>query len=98
MNAVAYGSYRGDVIFLRLRRTKNEIVVEVEQPVEWRDWDTSLGSARKAALSKGAPETAADLGGTATLLRLADSVTASMQGRLLTLVFRNDPRNAEEAN
>lgn len=92
-NAVAHGSNRGEVISVKLRSTKDEVVVEVEQPAEWRGWDEFLGDARKKKLSECADE---DMGsllmgdhlGTASLLRLADAVTASMLGRRLTLVFR----------
>jgi serine phosphatase RsbU (regulator of sigma subunit) len=89
MNAIAYGSSRGEVISIKMRNTKGRIVVDIEQPKEWRDWDKSLGSARKARLPHGAPrpDSEEDLGGTATLLRLAGRITASRQGRLLTLVF-----------
>lgn len=90
MNSMAYGSYRGDVISLKLRRTKRAVFVEVEQPHEWRDWDQSLGTERRSLLkSPPSPvEHLTDGGyGTAALLMLADSVTGSMQGRMLTLVF-----------
>lgn len=86
-DAVSHGSYRGDIIYLRLRRRAEGVVVELEQPKEWRDWDKYLGTERKSNLSRDFPRSANDLGGTATLLRLADSITGSMHGRLLTLAF-----------
>ena len=87
-NAVPHGSNRGEVILLKLRRSRDLIVVEVEQPTEWRNWDEFLGEAAKKRLPDGAPRTAADIGGTVALLKLADTVTASMLGRRLTLVFK----------
>jgi len=87
-NAVSHGSNRGEVILLKLRRSRDLIVVEVEQPTEWRNWDEFLGEAARKRLPDGAPRTAADIGGTAALLKLADTVTASMLGRRLTLVFK----------
>jgi anti-sigma regulatory factor (Ser/Thr protein kinase) len=87
-NAVLHGSNRGEVISLKLRRIRDEIVVEVEQPAEWRNWDKFLGEAKKKRLSEGAPQEADELIGTVALLRLADTVTASMLGRRLTLVFK----------
>jgi hypothetical protein len=92
MNAVKHGSYRGEVISLKLKITKGGVVIDVEQPREWRNWDEHLGSARRDSLSTGAPVLDTDLGGTATLLKLSDAVTASLQGRLLTLLFRIAPK------
>ena len=91
-DAISHGSYRGAIIYIRLQKTATGIDLELEQPVEWRDWDRYLGTERKASLSDlsngGYPQSLNDVGGTATLLRLADSVTCSRQGRLLTMSFR----------
>ena len=101
-NAVVYGSGRGDVIALRLRQSGGALVVEIEQPREWRKWDQWLGQARKADLPAGLPDghpgpprSLQDLGGTATLLRLADNVAPSMLGRRLTLVFETDDQDKD---
>jgi serine phosphatase RsbU (regulator of sigma subunit) len=87
-NAVVYGSYSGDIFSLRIRRVDAGIAVEIEQPRDWRDWDRWLGTRRKDLLPDGAPQADADLGGTAVLLKLGNRVFASMQGRLLTLLFQ----------
>jgi serine phosphatase RsbU (regulator of sigma subunit) len=91
-DALSHGSYRGAIIYIRLRKDRDGIVLELEQPNEWREWYKYLGTERKASLTDlsqgGYPQSDNDVGGTATLLRLADSVTGSMQGRLLTLSFR----------
>jgi serine phosphatase RsbU (regulator of sigma subunit)/HEAT repeat protein len=94
-DAVSHGSYRGDIIYLRLWKDSEGVVVELEQPMEWREWDRYLGIARKENLSVGYPKSSNDVGGTATLLRLSDSITGSMQGRLLSLSFRYRPTGAE---
>lgn len=89
-NAVVHGSKRGEVISLKLRITKNKLEVEIEQPAEWRGWDVFLGDDRPERLAPPAEirqESLDDHFGTAALLRLADTVTASMLGRRLTLVF-----------
>jgi len=95
-NAVVHGSKRGEVISLRLRASKNDIAVEIEQPAEWRGWDEFLGDARKRTLSESAPgniDTLGDHLGTAVLLRLADAATASLLGRRLTLLFKRKKNN-----
>jgi anti-sigma regulatory factor (Ser/Thr protein kinase) len=94
-NAVVHGSRRGDVISLKLRASKLDITVEVEQPIEWRKWDEYLGDVRRGKLSNYRPgnkENLPDHLGTAVMLRLAENVTASMVGRRLTLVFRREDR------
>lgn len=87
LNAIAYGSHRGDVISIRMRLTR-ELSVEIEQSLEWRDWDECLGDERRSALlaMDVAPERF-EAGGTVVMSKLASSVIVSRQGRSLTMLF-----------
>lgn len=91
INAIRHGSRQEDVITIRLlAKDKDNIDVEIMQPQKWYNCGIKLGEGRKAMLSSSV-KNIDDIvfGGTVVMLRLADKVFVSKDGRVITMRFSN---------
>lgn len=91
-NAVKHGSRRGDVIHIRLRSLGGVLNIELVQPMLWRNWDAELGERRKKMLDDSQELL---LGGTVIMLKLADKISVSNQGRKIVMHFSANPEGRQ---
>ncbi|MCZ6773350.1 MAG: hypothetical protein O7G83_15420 [Proteobacteria bacterium] len=88
-NALKHSSEPGDVVQLSVLADSEtgQIVARMRQSKPWLEWDRLLGSSRRRMIRE---TTRFALGGTATMLWLADGIEVTDQGREITMHFSGD--------
>jgi serine phosphatase RsbU (regulator of sigma subunit) len=88
VNSLRHATGMGDRVRVRLYKQGSDVVAELDQPREWRDWDMSLGPERRA-LVEGAERLDPSMPQWGTLLMLwfSDSLEVLRQGRLIRMRF-----------
>jgi sigma-B regulation protein RsbU (phosphoserine phosphatase) len=97
LNSLRHAAKMGDRVRVTFRTDNSTAVVELHQPSEWRDWDKSLGTERRAFVASVAelkPEMAE--WGTLLMLWYSDSLEVLRQGRLIRMNFSQKWRKGEK--
>lgn len=92
-NAVKYGTPPGEAIRIRLSAVgKSSMEVEIEQPLEWLDWEKELGGDRRGTIPQEIQEVKGVLsGGTIIMLKLADEPITVEEDRKVIMRFSHVP-------
>ena len=96
VNSFRHATRKGERIRLTLTVEGPGVVIELEQPSEWRDWDKSLGPDRRSlvdSVKKLKPDM--DQLGTLLMLWYADNLEVLRQGRLIRMTFREEWRRSD---
>jgi anti-sigma regulatory factor (Ser/Thr protein kinase) len=97
LNSLRHATKMGDRVRITFRNENSTAIVELHQPSEWRDWDKSLGTVRRASVERAAALTP-DMAEWGTLLMLwySDSLDVLRQGRLIRMHFSQKWRKGEK--
>jgi anti-sigma regulatory factor (Ser/Thr protein kinase) len=97
LNSLRHATKMGDRVRVTFRTENSTAVVELHQPSEWRDWDKSLGTDRRALVDSVATLTPEmEEWGTLLMLWYSDSLEVLRQGRLIRMNFCQEWRKEEK--
>jgi anti-sigma regulatory factor (Ser/Thr protein kinase) len=89
LNSLRHATKKGDRIRLTFTAIQGSVIVELEQPIEWRNWDTVLGPARRQELDRQVSLDTSRLNyGTQLMLWHSDDLEVQRQGRVIKMKFQ----------